>query len=58
MTAAAGRAFNGFKRKCRDLKVEVDTFNEHLDTITTRETTQAIINHLRKEWGKLSASYE
>ena len=58
MTAAAGRAFNGFKRKCRDLKVEVDTFSIQLDNVTTGEAAQQINYHISNEQGKLLSSYD
>ena len=55
---AAGRAFNGFKRKCGDFKVELDTFSAQLDTVATEEAALQINHSMNEEWLRLSANYE
>ena len=57
MTAAAGRALNSFRRKCRDFKVELHTFSVQLNTVTSKEAAQQIIHSMSEEWERLSSSY-
>ena len=55
---AAGRAFNGFKRKCGDFRVELDTFSAQLDTVTALEDAQQLKHSVIEEWERLSANYD
>ena len=55
---AAGRAFNGFKRKCGDFREELDTFSAQLDTVATEDVALQIIHSMKEEWVGLSTSYD